>query len=146
MRCITALKFAVVIGATATLFSATVSFAQNTMSPATDWTGNYSFSSSTDRNLRLLQADMIEKREQGYYESLGKTTLNQTITNHTTTNNNIGQNTNAIGSVNNTTTNIDLTGNNNSINIDSNSTSNGCQDGSVNIGETGTMSSTSGCR
>lgn len=144
MRGITASFFKTFGCATLVIGAISTSSAQSTMSPATDWTGNYSFSSTADRNLRLLQADMIEKREKGYYESLGKTTINQTVTNNSITK--IGQNTNAIGSVNNTTTNIDLSGNNNSIDISSSSNSNGCQDGSVNIGHSGTTSATSGCR
>lgn len=133
-------------GGLVVILSTFESSAQNTISPATDWNGNYNFSSTADRTLRMLQADMIEKREQGYYESLGKTTVNQTITNNTTNTTEIGQNTNAIGSVNNTTTNIDLSGDNNNIDISSTSTSNGCQDGSVNIGQSGSNSSASGCR
>jgi len=138
---------AVFVGAFAISLSFPIfSYSQNTMSPATDWTGNYSFSSTADRNLRLLQADIIEKKEQGYYESLGKTTINQSVTNNTTSTTTIGQNTNAIGSVNNTTTTIDLNGNNNAIDISSASTSNGCQDGSVNIGESAASIGASGCQ
>ncbi|MFA5490820.1 MAG: hypothetical protein WC284_16695 [Candidimonas sp.] len=130
----------------ATFFSVAAgyaSWAQNTASPATDWGGNYTFSSTAEKNLRLLQADLIEKREHGYYESIGRNTINQTITNNTT--NNIGQNTNAIGAVNNSTTNIDVNGSNNNIDISNVADSTGCQDGSVNIGEGASNIGSSGC-
>lgn len=124
------------------LSSSTGVWAQNVVSPAVDWNGNYTFTSTTDRNLRLLQADMIEKKEQGYYESLGKITQN--INNTTITK--IGQNTNAIGAVNNSTNNINLNGNNNNIDISNLADSTGCQDGSINIGEGTTSIGSSGCQ
>ncbi|WP_188720936.1 hypothetical protein [Nitratireductor aestuarii] len=119
-------------------------WAQNVVSPAVDWNGNYTFTSTADRNLRLLQADLIEKKEQGYYESLGKTSITQNVTNNTTTT--IGQNTNAIGAVNNSTNNINLNGNNNNIDISNLADSTGCQDGSVNIGEGTSAIGSSGCQ
>lgn len=117
--------------------------AQSTVSPSSDWNGNFSFSSTADRNLRLLRSDLIKKEESGYYESLGKTQI--TSTNHiqygdrieTQTNsetNEIGQQTTAIGAVNTSTNNIDISGRGNiSVATDNQAVSSGCQDGRVSI-------------
>jgi len=126
------------------LAGSTSAGAQNVASPAVDWSGNYTFSSTADRNIRLLQADLIEKKEHGYYESLGKNIINQRITNNTTTT--IGQNTNAVGAINNSTNNINLNGNENYIDISNIADSTGCQDGSVNIGEGTSSIGSSGCQ
>ncbi|MBB3998952.1 hypothetical protein GGR04_002807 [Aureimonas pseudogalii] len=119
------------------------SLAQNTVSPASDWNGNYGFSSTADKNLRLLQTDVLRKNEEGYYESLGKTQITSnniihygdeigTQTNKTV--NDIEQQTTAIGAVNNSTNNIDISGRGN-INVatSNEATSRGCQDGHVSI-------------
>jgi hypothetical protein len=122
--------------------SPTTAFSQSSVSPAADWNGNYGFSSASDRNLRLLQADMIKKGETDYYDGLGKTNYN-VITNNSvsTTNNvdnrstsNIGQQTTAIGSVNSSTTNIDVRDSTNiAVDTSSTSQSDGCQDASVHL-------------
>lgn len=128
----------VVVGA-----SAGLAFAQSTVSPASDWNGNYGFNSTSEKNLRLLQSDILRKNEEGYYESLGKTQITSfnnvhygdniaTQTNKTI--NDIEQQTTAIGAVNNSTNNIDISGKGN-INVSTNNeaTSRGCQDGHVSI-------------
>lgn len=106
--------------------------AQSTISPAADWNGSYGFSSSADRNLRLLQSDLIRKGEGDYYDGLGKTNYN--VTNSTSTE--IGQQntTTTIGSVNTATNNIDVK-DAFDIDLDLNNTSsnNGCLNGSVSI-------------
>lgn len=117
--------------------------AQSTVSPASDWNGNYGFSSTADKNLRLLQSDILKKSEEGYYESIGKTQLTsfnniqygddiETQTNKTV--NEIGQQTTAIGAVNNSTNNIDISGKGNiNVSTSNEATSRGCQDGRVSI-------------
>ena len=119
------------------------SLAQSTVSPQSDWNGNYGFSSTADRNLRLLQADVLRKNEEGYYESLGKTQITSfnTVHNgdniHSQTNsetNEIGQQTTAIGAVNTSTNNIDISGRGNiSVGTSNEALSTGCQDGRVSI-------------
>lgn len=44
-------------------------------SPSRDWNGNYSFPSSSAATVRLLQADLIEKKDGGYYDSFGPVTV-----------------------------------------------------------------------
>lgn len=111
--------------------------AQSTVSPSADWNGSYGFSSASERNVRLLQADIIKKGEVGYYEGLANQTYHVTnnVTNKTI--NEIGQQTTTIGAVNNSTNNIDIR---NSSNIDisnhNSSTSTGCQNGSITIDST----------
>ncbi|MET0258559.1 MAG: hypothetical protein ABW179_08250 [Methylobacterium sp.] len=119
------------------------SSAQSTVSPASDWNGNYGFTSTGDKNLRLLQSDVLRKNEEGYYESLAKTQITSnniihygdaigTQTNKTV--NDIEQQTTAIGAVNNSTNNIDISGRGN-INVatSNEAQSRGCQDGHVSI-------------
>ncbi|WP_185983153.1 hypothetical protein [Aureimonas mangrovi] len=116
----------------------TAASAQSTVSPSSDWNGNYGFSSTADRNLRLLQSDLIKKAEEGYYESLGRQTYNVTTNNNVTNNSSstteIGQQTTTIGAMNNTTNTIDVRDSTNiDISTDSNATSTGCQNGAITI-------------
>lgn len=106
--------------------------AQSTLSPAADWNGSYGFSSTSDRNLRLLQSDLIRKGEGDYYDGLGKTNYN--VTNSSTTE--IGQQntTTTIGSVNTATNNIDVKDAVDiGLNLSNTSSNNGCLNGSVTI-------------
>lgn len=138
---VTALFLVACVGLTSTVCT---SFAQSTNSPAADWNGNYGFSSTSGRNLRLLQADIIEKKEQGYYDSIGQTTLN--VTNNSTTINNIGQQTTSVGVINNSTNNIDIR-NSNNVNVDAKNTaiSHGCQDSTIRIDSVLPSSGTTSC-
>ncbi|WP_062012308.1 hypothetical protein [Aureimonas sp. AU4] len=130
-------------GLLALLMTAPPAWAQSTVSPQSDWNGNYGFSSTAEKNLRLLQTDVLRKNEEGYYESLGKTQITSFNNVHygdqigTQTNNEkneIGQQTTAIGAVNNSTNNIDISGRGN-INVatSNEAQSRGCQDGRVSI-------------
>ncbi len=68
--------------------------------PSTDWNGNFQFRSQSERANDLTQADLIERREDGYY---GQWSQNYTGYNSF-------YNTSNIGSI--TTTSIDGSGNN----------------------------------
>ena len=87
-------------------------------SPSRDWSGNYSFPSSGSSSLRLLQADLIEKKDGGYYDSFGPGDISVFTTN-------------TIGTLNNYTTNIE--GEDNVVVNDSTSYNSGNLDGSINI-------------
>ncbi|WP_416356048.1 hypothetical protein ACLNGM_18395 [Aureimonas phyllosphaerae] len=124
------------------LFGAAAASAQSTASPASDWNGNYSFNSTAEKNLRLLQTDILRKNEEGYYESLGKTQITSfnnvqygdRIERQTNdTKNEIGQQTTAIGAVNNSTNNTNVSGKNINVVNSNEAKSTGCQDGSVSI-------------
>lgn len=133
-------------------------YAQNTFLASPDWSGNYSFSSTGDRNLRLLQADILEKHEQGYYESLGKTTVNQYVNTNINTDNSTNidgnliydssgqQNTYSVGAINNSSTTINNNGNYNNIDVSNSAESEGCQNASINISESGTSAGSAGCQ
>jgi hypothetical protein len=41
-----------------------------------DWSGSYGFPSVTKQQSNLAQADLIAKREAGYYDNIGKNTIN----------------------------------------------------------------------
>lgn len=137
--------------------------AQNRTLPSDDWSSSWGFSSPSQENLKLLQADLIKKAEEGYYDDLGPSPIfitnnndNRTgvvevtagdgatidVDNHT--GDEIGQNTNVIGAVNNSTTTIDVSGNNNTVTATNGADSEGCQDGSINIGTTSSTGQQSG--
>lgn len=144
----TILNGIIVIGFTSSLsisFSSNL-YAQNTFLASPDWSGNYSFSSTGDRNLRLLQADILEKHEQGYYESLGKTTVNQYVNTTVNNDNRYGKTTNAIGAYNQSTNTVNINGSNNNLDISNSAESAGCQDASINISESGTSAGSAGCQ
>lgn len=87
-------------------------------SPSRDWSGNYSFPSNGSATYRLLQADLIEKKDGGYYDSFGPGDITVMTTN-------------TIGSVNNYTNNID--GDENVVVNDSTSNNSGNLNGSINL-------------
>ena len=100
-----------------------------TISPSSDWNGNYGFSSTADRNLRLLRSDLIKKADEGYYESLSNT---YNVTNNSWTE--IGQQTTTIGSINTATNNIDVRDSTNiGLDLENSSTNTGCLNGSITI-------------
>ena len=87
--------------------------------PSNEWTQGWQPPSSQDRVNQFNQADLIAKREAGYYNNIGQTN----ITYFSTT---------AAGTIN--TTNMTITGNNNNPQVTSNSTNDGTQNGSINTG------------
>lgn len=114
------------------LGSALPAAAQSTISPAADWNGSYGFSSSADRNLRLLQSDLIKKGEGDYYDGLGKTTYN--VSNSTSTEIGEQTTTTTIGSVNTATNNIDVRDAFDiGLDLNNTSTNSGCLNGAISI-------------
>jgi hypothetical protein len=125
-----------------------------TVQPSSDWNGNWGFSSAADRTFRLLQADTIEKKDSGYYESLGRTEFNVTndvtnnLSNTTTYDHRVGSfdtisggdgaqieahSSTAVGSLNNSHTAISIDGADNSVTAINSSESTGCQDAGISI-------------
>jgi hypothetical protein len=98
------------------LFSLVMAAAAQADSGGSDWSTSYSFSSSAKQQTNLTQADLIAKRESGYYDGLGKTE----VYNITTT---------AIGTMTTTTNTV----NGNSNNVAADSLSSGSLDASVKI-------------
>ncbi len=136
--------------------------AQN--NPSTDWNGSHQFRTPQPIQIRLLEAEMIERKRSDYYDEYGRS--NATIYYSTNVegdvNNNNSRNitnnfphgydqpldqsettTTAVGAINNTT--IDIS-NGRNINVTSRADSNGCQDGSIRIsGQAGLGSGFAGC-
>ncbi|WP_279477761.1 hypothetical protein [Aureimonas sp. SK2] len=107
--------------------------AQTTNNAAVDWSGSYGFKSNADRNLRLLQADIIRKGEGDYYDSISKAPQ-YNVTNNSSSSTEIGQQTTTIGSVNTATNNIDVKDAVDiGLNLSNTSSNHGCLNGSVSI-------------
>ena len=85
-------------------------------SSGSDWNSSYSLPGSGKHQTNMTQADLIAKREAGYYDGLGKTQVYNISTN-------------SIGTMNTMTTTID--GENNTVAADSYSS--GSMDASVGI-------------
>lgn len=111
-----------------------------------NWSSHYTIPNSTQKNVQLLQADLIKKGESDYYDNLGKTYIGQVNTYYQEGNfNNISSTSNSsidissynsktstIGSQNNSTTNITNTGQG-VIDVTNISESLGNQNGSIDI-------------
>jgi hypothetical protein len=144
-----------ILAVTTLLLMAHPASAQSTtVQPSSDWNGNWGFSNATDRTFRLLQADTIEKKDSGYYESLGRTEFNVTndVTNNvsstTTYDHRLGSfdtisggdgaqieanSSTAVGSLNNSHTAIAIEGADNSVTAINSSESTGCQDAGISV-------------
>ena len=85
-------------------------------SSGSDWSTSYSFPGSGKHQTNMSQADLIAKKEAGYYDGLGKSQVYNISTN-------------TIGTMNTMTTTIDGTGNT----VASDSYSSGSMDASVGI-------------
>ena len=135
------------------LLGAGTALAQN--NPSNDWNGSHQFRTLQQMQVRLLEAEMIERKRGDYYEEFGRT--NATIHYNTHVEGNVNNDnsrnitnnlpegydgdfdqsertTTAVGAINNTT--IDIS-NGSNINIDSRADSVGCQDGAIRIGQPG---------
>jgi hypothetical protein len=145
----------VILAAAAVLLIGHPASAQSTtMTPSSDWNGNWGFSSAADRTFRLLQADTIEKKDSGYYESLGRNVFNVTndvtnnVSNATTYDHRVGSfdtisggdgaqieahSSTAVGSLNNSHTAISIEGEANSVTAINSSESTGCQDAGISV-------------
>ena len=97
--------------------------------PSSDWNGNFQFRSGGDRANTLMQADLIERADEGYYGQWSQTNINSFYT------------TSNVGAITNTT----IEGDNNDLNTDNFN----CGDvsGSINLdgGESDNHSYGGGC-
>ncbi len=132
----------------------------SSQSAAGDWNNSWQFSNVTRRTLTLQQADLIAKMENGFYDSFGP--AQTTVINNNNTDNrsnyietinegdgvgtienkigdDIGQNTNTVGSMNTGSTTIEVAGSNNSIDAYNTSRNTGCLDGSINTASNNTL-------
>lgn len=116
----------------------------NAAGASNEWSDGYSFRSASDKQVQLLQADLIERKESGYYDNIGKSTINYTVDNRqgnfigdTAEDANVSglsyTTTSTVGSLTTVSNNIDLTGNNNTVTNTNTSESNGDMNASVNI-------------
>lgn len=147
------------------LFSG-AAFAQNTSEPSTDWNSNWNFSSTGSKSLRLIQADLIAKMEEGYYDSFGKVDAivtnnvyydnstgnvevsaaeGSTVTIDAQVGDEIGQNTNVIGAINTSNTEIDVSGDGNTVTATNGAEATGCQSGNITIDSDSSPAGTSTC-
>jgi hypothetical protein len=129
--------------------------AQNYGSSGQSWTSNWGFSSVGDRSLNLQTAQAIRAARQS--------PVNPVYNTYNTTDNRsnyqdynggagavmggdfqigdqIGQNTNSIGSMNTGTTTIDINGNSNSVVATNGAENTGCVDGSIGLNTVGALS------
>lgn len=145
------------------LFGAGTASAQS--NPSNDWNGSHQFRTPQQIQIRLLEAEMIERKRSDYYDEFGRS--NATIYYSTNVEGDVNNDnsrrftnnfpdgydqpvdqsertTTAVGAINNTA--IDIS-NGSNINIDSRADSVGCQDGGIRISGTpgGTSSGFAGC-
>jgi len=88
--------------------------------PSVAWSNSYTFSGVARHQTNMNQADMIEKKDTGYYDNLGRNTTYNTVNNF---------NTNTIGSMTEAT--VTITGDDNTVSTFSTNT--GGQDGSISV-------------
>jgi hypothetical protein len=108
------------------VLSPVLAFAQT---PSRDWSGSYSFPQSSSSSLRLLQADLIEKKEGGYYDSFGPGSVN--VWSYSTT---------TAGSIINNST--EITGDGNRVISDGTAYNSGNLNGSINFTSNSVITST----
>lgn len=139
------------LAVSASAYLPTAVSAQSVSSPGRDWSGGWGFSSPSDRSLRLQEAQAIHSIENPYNGP--GTVIYNTTTNDYRSNyqdiqagagaigpiefrigDEIGQNTNSVGSMNTGSTTIEVSGEGNIIEATNSSESNGCIDGSVQNG------------
>lgn len=106
-----------------------VAAAVQAQTPSVGWSNSYSFPGVSRHQTNMNQADMIEKKETGYYDNLGRNTTYNTVNNF---------NTNTIGSMTEAT--VTITGDDNTVSTFSTNT--GGQDGSISVQELGLNNST----
>lgn len=140
------------------LFSASGAIAQNTGAPGASWSGTWNFGSVSDRSLGLQTAQAVRQAQQAQQAPIYYTyNTNDNRSNYQEFNNGdgmlssgafqigdqIGQNTNSIGSMNTGTTTIDITGSNNAVTANNGADNTGCVDGSIGLNTLGAISPTS---
>ncbi|MEZ5807301.1 MAG: hypothetical protein R3D65_06430 [Zhengella sp.] len=121
--------------------------AQNVGSAGQNWSSSWGFSSSADRSLRLQQAQVIRNAEttadpstvvynnniydyRSNYQEVNTGGDNTAAVDYQI-GDNIGQNTNAVGSMNTGSTDITVNGNDNAIDANNSADNTGCINGSV---------------
>lgn len=131
--------------------------------PSNDWNGSHQFRTPQQMQIRLLEAEMIERKRSDYYDEFGRTNAtfhyntnvegdvnNDNSRNYTNNlpegfNGDFDQSertTTAVGAINTTT--IDIS-NGSNIGIESGAHSVGCQDGAIRIGLSGMGGATASC-
>lgn len=116
---------------TLVLLSLLLVSAAHAQTPSVGWSNSYTFQGASRHQTNMNQADLIEKKETGYYDNLGRTTYNT----YNTVNN---FNTNTIGSMTEAT--VTITGDDNTVSTFSTNT--GGQDGSISVQDIGLNNST----
>jgi hypothetical protein len=135
--------------------SVTQATAQNAGSPGQSWSGTWNFGSPADRGLALQTAQAIRAARQAplspvyntYNTTDNRTNYQEYVGGDGSVmggsfqvGDQIGQNTNSIGSMNTGTTNIEITGSNNAVNATNGADNSGCVDGSIGINTVGAIS------
>lgn len=133
-------------------------FAQNYGSSGQSWTSTWGFSSVAERSLSLQTAQAIRAARQTPVDPIYNTyNTYDNRTNYQEYNggngavmggdfqvgDQIGQNTNSIGSMNTGTTNIDIAGNGNAVTATNGADNTGCVDGSIGMNSFEAMTPTS---
>lgn len=135
--------------------------AQNAGSSGQSWSGTWGFNSQGDRSLGLQTAQTIRNARTApvapVYNTYNTTSYDNrsnfqeynggdgaTMGGAFHIGDQIGQNTNSIGSMNTGTTTIDITGNNNAVSASNGADNAGCVDGSIDLNTIGAMSPTAG--
>ncbi|MDT0681112.1 hypothetical protein RM543_00320 [Roseicyclus sp. F158] len=132
------------------LMTASATATAQELSAGRSWSGSWGFGNSSEKNYRLTVADTQKKLEEGYYDAIGRNTLNTyydhsvgamsveaaegssvTVEQRTADGTGNTTSTTTIGAQTNTTTDISIDGSGNTIGIGSSADSNGCQDGSI---------------
>ena len=126
------------------LLSVHMAQAQSVGSAGSSWSGDWSFSSGTDRSIALQQAQMIRLAEIGVDPSTIYNTYNDNRSNYVESNSaggavttdlhigdEIGENTYAVGSLNTGSTTITVDGTGNTIDANNSAETNGCVDASI---------------
>lgn len=108
-----------IVKSLAVALAVTTSLWAHGQSPSVNWNGVYTFSSASSTQQKLSQADMIAKREAGYYDNIGKTIVSNYVFSS-----------NTVGSITENTTNVSIVGDGVS-NITQESSSTGNLDGSI---------------
>lgn len=136
-----------VCAASLVLCSLSPALSQNYSPPGNSWSGGWGFRSATDKSVGFQRATAIRNAE----KQSGPSTVVNTTNYYNTDNrsnyvdvdttgdvstdyqigDDIGQNTNSVGSMNTGTTNIDIVGNDNSIVAENSADNSGCVDGSA---------------
>lgn len=116
------------------------------LSPATleaaDWHSSWSAKNggASDKTQQMLQADLIAKKDAGYYERIGENKNTYYVTNNSTDNSTNSTNDNrsgsfqetySVGSLNASTSTVTIEGDGNAVNADNTANNDGAVNGSI---------------